>query len=32
MTKKQLDEDYFDEAAFLQMGDGKGPEEDEKEE
>ena len=28
MRKKQPDEDYFDEAAFLTMGDGKGPEED----
>ena len=27
MRKKQPDEDYFDEAAFLTMGDGKGPEE-----
>ena len=28
MRKKQIDEDYFDEAAFLQMGDGRGEDED----
>ena len=32
MRKKQPDEDYFDEAAFLTMGDGKGEDEDEGEE